>query len=99
MTRSDAFLTVCAYLRAGLLGGAHTPPAEISWELFVEVASFHYVTPALAACFDPESDVPGDVRDYFDAALALNGERNEKILSTLARVAALLNAIDVEPML
>src|SRR5262249_47539048 len=86
-------------LRAGLLGGEHPHQAEVSWELIIEVASFHYATATLAACFDSGTDVPGDVRNYFEAALALNKERNEKILSTLARVAGLLNAIDIEPVL
>ncbi|SDO34972.1 nucleotidyltransferase family protein [Afipia sp. GAS231] len=100
MTRWEAFTTVCSYLRAGLLGGEeHTHQADVTWELIIEVASFHYATPTLAACFDPEIDAPCDVRNYFEAALALNKKRNEKILSTLARVAGLLNAIDIEPVL
>ena len=99
MTRWEAFTSVCSYLRAGLLGGEPTHQAEVSWELMIEVASFHFVTTTLAACFDPDMEVPGDVRDYFEAALALNDKRNEKILSTLARVAGLLNAIDIEPVL
>jgi hypothetical protein len=99
MTRWEAFTTLCSYLRAGLLGGKHTEPAEVTWELIVEIASFHYATTTLAACFDPAVKVPGDVREYFEAALALNKNRNEQILSTLARVAGLLNAIDIEPVL
>jgi Uncharacterised nucleotidyltransferase len=99
MTRWEAFTTVCSCLRAGLLGGEHPHQAEITWELMIEVASFHYATPTLAACFDPDMDVPADVRDYFGSVLALNEERNEQILSTLARVAGLLNAIDIEPVL
>jgi Uncharacterised nucleotidyltransferase len=99
MTRWEAFETVCAYLRAGLLGGAPVLPAEVTWELIVEVASFHYATTTLATCIKPTGDVPGDVRDYFESALALNEKRNEQMLSTLARVAGLLNAIDIEPLL
>jgi Uncharacterised nucleotidyltransferase len=99
MTRWEAFTTVCSYLRAGLLGGEHTHQADVTWELMIEIASFHYATTTLAACFDPDMQVPGDVRDYFEAALALNKNRNEQILSTLARVAGLLNAIDIEPVL
>jgi hypothetical protein len=99
MTRWEAFTTVCSYLRAGLLDGEHTRQAEVTWELIIEVASFHCATPTLAACFDPDDDIPSDVRDYFEAALALNKKRNKQILSTLARVAGLLNAIDIEPVL
>jgi hypothetical protein len=99
MTRWEAFMAVCSCLRAGLPGGAHARPPEVTWELMIEVASFHYATPTLAACLDRDIDVPGDVRDYFASALALNETRNEKLLATLARVAGLLNTIDIEPVL
>jgi hypothetical protein len=99
MTRSEAFEAVCSYLRTGLLGGEPMRPAAVSWELIVEVASFHYATTTLAACFGPDADVPGDVRDYFESVLELNNKRNEQMLSTLARVAGLLNVIDIEPVL
>jgi Uncharacterised nucleotidyltransferase len=99
MTRWEAFTTVCSYLRAGLFGGEHTHQGEVTWELMIEVASFHSVTPTLAACFDPDIDIPSDVCEYFESVLALNKKRNEQILSTLARVAGLLNAIDIEPVL
>jgi hypothetical protein len=99
MTRWEAVTTVCSCLRAGLLDGERTHQAEVNWELMIEIASFHYATTTLAACLDPGTDVPADVRDYFAAALALNKKRNEQILSTLARVAGLLNAIDIEPVL
>jgi hypothetical protein len=39
------------------------------------------------------------VRRYFDAVLMLNGRRNEKLLKGLARVAAVLNAIEIQPVL
>src|SRR6185295_3091698 len=64
----------------------------------IEVASFHYVTPALAGCLRTDANVPSDVREYVDAMAALNDQRNEKMLASLARVARLLNAIDVEPV-
>lgn len=99
MTRWDAFTTVCSYLRAGFLGGEPAQRADVTWELIIEVASFHYVTPTLATCFNPDAEMPGDVRDYFASALALNKKRNEKMLATLERVASLLNAIDIEPVL
>src|SRR5262249_34829931 len=39
------------------------------------------------------------MRRYFDAVLMLNGRRNEKLLKGWARVATVLNAVDVEPVL
>ena len=37
-------------------------------------------------------------REYLDAVLRFNSERNALLLVTLKRVAALLNAIDIEPV-
>jgi Uncharacterised nucleotidyltransferase len=99
VTRWEAFTTICSYLRAGLLGGRRKINRNLTWELIIEVASFHHVTPALARCLKKDKDVPGDVRDYFEAALALNMQRNERMLSSLARIAGLLNAIGIEPLL
>jgi hypothetical protein len=96
--RWDALLWICARLRAGLLGGAAEPASQVPWELAIEVASFHYVTPALAACLT-RADPPADVRDYFEAAASLNGVRNARMLDGLARTAGVLNAIGIEPLL
>ena len=99
MTRWEALTKICSYLRAGLLGGERELNRDLTWELIIEVASFHHVTPALASCLNKVEDVPAHVRDYFQSVLALNMQRNEQMLSGLARVASLLNAIDIEPVL
>ena len=98
MTRWDAFKALCGYLRAGLLGGERPRHGGIAWESLIEIASFHYVTPALAWCLGKDEGVPRDVREYFAAAAALNERRNELMQCGLARVVGLLNAIDIEPM-
>ena len=38
MTRWDALLAICGYLRAGLLGGPRAAPHDVQWEMIVEVA-------------------------------------------------------------
>ncbi|MGB9364810.1 MAG: nucleotidyltransferase family protein [Xanthobacteraceae bacterium] len=98
MTRWDAFTATCGLLRAGLLGGERPARADIAWELMIEVASFHYVAPALAWCLRDEP-MPDDVGEYFSSVAALNGQRNERMLAGAARVAALLNGIGIEPVL
>lgn len=98
MTRWDAFTALCGYLRAGLLGGERYRHGGVAWESLIEIASFHYVTPTLARCLGRDADVPEDVREYFEAAAALNARRNELMQRGLARVVGLLNAIDIEPM-
>ena len=98
MRRWDAFTALCGYLRAALLDGERSAPRPFSWESLIEIASFHYVTPTVGGCLGDEADVPGDVREYFTAAAALNGRRNALMQASLARVTGLLNAIDIAPM-
>ncbi len=100
MKRSRAFNAVCGHLRAGLLG-ARSPGWHpwLEWESLVEVSRSHYVSPALAWCLRNKSSLPAELRGYCEAVLMLNGKRNEKLLKGLARVAAVLNAIDIEPVL
>ncbi len=100
MKRWQTFVALSGHLRAGLLGGA--PPAaatDIHWKLLIEASSYHYVTPALAWCLRDRTGMPSDVADFFEATLTLNGRRNERLSGALARVAAALNAIDIEPVL
>jgi hypothetical protein len=100
LNRWQAFIALCDYLRAGLLGGK--PPIQqdtISWELLIEASSHHYVTPALAWCLKERPGIPPEVRDYLDTVFALNGKRNEALLAALTRIVAALNAIDIEPVL
>jgi hypothetical protein len=100
MTRWDAFADMCGYLRAGLLKGR--PPrgrGNRDWKLLIELSSFHYVTPSLAGCLHDEPGVPHEIREYLDAVLTLNGQRNTVLLEALSRIVATLNAVDIEPVL
>lgn len=100
MRRWDAFVLVCDYLREGLLGEAPVRNAQsIRWEALINTSSRHYVTPALAWCLRGFANIPTEIRAYFEAALALNGERNVVQLTSLARIVAALNEIDIEPLL
>jgi hypothetical protein len=98
--RSQALNAVCHHLNAGLLA-ARSPGDDpgLAWGALIEVSDPHYVTPALAWCLRDEASLPPEVRRYFQAVFFRNEKRNEKLLKTLARVAAALNAIDVEPTL
>jgi Uncharacterised nucleotidyltransferase len=99
LRRWAAFNAVCDYLRAGLVGGAPSgTDREAAWEDLVALSSEHFVTPALAWCVRQDRSLPDDVREYLDAVLRLNSERNALLLVTLKRVAALPNAIDIEPV-
>jgi Uncharacterised nucleotidyltransferase len=99
VNRWQAFIALCSYFRAGLLGGKPPSQGSISWELLIEASSYHYVTPALAWCLKERPEVPLEVRDYLDTILALNHKRNDALLAALTRIVAALNAIDIEPVL
>jgi hypothetical protein len=100
VTRWEAFTTVCGHLRCGLLAGPSPfPIGKVRWDLLISVSSQHLVTPALAWCLRDQSAVPPDVQAYFEAALALNGRRNARILDGLARIVAALNSANIEPIL
>jgi hypothetical protein len=100
LNRWETFVLLCGYLQAGLLGGTPPRPAgDIRWKLLIEASSHHYVTPALAWCLQNQIGIPSEVCEYFDAALTLNGRRNERLIEVLVRIVAALNAIDIEPVL
>jgi hypothetical protein len=100
MTRWDAFADVCGCLRGGLLGGEPLrPPRNRDWKLLIELSSFHYATPSLAGCLNDEPGIPREIREYLDAVLTLNGQRNAILLEALSRIVTTLNAIDIEPVL
>lgn len=68
-------------------------PTEISdWEGFVRVASAELLLPALAG------KIP-DVDGFLSAVLELNRERNLRLLDDAREIAAVFNAIDIEPVL
>ena len=98
MTRWDALVAICGSLRAGLLGGERRSADNVRWDLAIEIASFHLVTPALAWCLRDEP-MPEDVGEYFSSVAALNRQRNAQMLAGLDRVTAALNAVDIEPVL
>jgi Uncharacterised nucleotidyltransferase len=100
VTRWDAFADVCGYLRAGLIGGK--PPRgrrNREWKLLIDMSKSHFATPSLAGCLHDEPGIPREIREYSDAVLALNGRRNVILLEALSRIVAVLNAIDIEPVL
>jgi hypothetical protein len=99
--RWEAFTSLCGYLRAGLLGGERQPTnRSVPWELLIEASSYHFVTPALGWCLMQQlSAPPHEVRQYFEEIVALNTERNEKLVMGLASIVNALNAIDIEPVL
>jgi hypothetical protein len=100
MTRWEAFTSICDQLAVGLL--KHEPKPHLSkvdWKRLINVSSRHFVTPALGWCFKDKANLPPEIRAYFDAALVLNARRNDQLLKALKRVTAVLNLIDIEPIL
>lgn len=99
MRRWEIYRAMCERLAAGLLGQpAAAVAGDLPFETIVEASSEHLVTPALAWSFR-DAHTPPELGDYFDAVLTLNRRRNETLAATLATVAGLLNAIEIEPVL
>ena len=96
---TQALAAICYHLRGGLLGTRPRWRRRLAWASLIDIGTQQYVTPALAWCLRDKSFVPADVRGYFKAVLLLNEQHNEKLLNGLARVAATLNQIDIEPVL
>jgi hypothetical protein len=97
--RWNAFLTVCALLRPALNGRIATISNVPDWRPIIEAASRHLVSPTLTAALRRLSDVPADVREYFEAVLLMNTTRNFALQSALKEIIPALNEIDVEPVL
>ena len=101
MKRYRAFNALCAVLRAGLLDEHRSldSPPQAPWPLLIELGSGHAVIPSVAWCLKGKTYIPHDVGAYFESILTLNRIRNERMLEGLERIAAALNAIDIEPVL
>jgi hypothetical protein len=70
-----------------------------AWEELIGAARAHVVIPSLAWSSRGNRSVPAPLRSYLDAALRLNGKRNERLSNQIEQVAGALNAIDIEPIL
>ncbi len=96
---------VCAWLSRIVEGSDAAGPA-FAWpvepdatERVIAYASRQLVTPALGWALRDEPTLPTPVREYLDAALYLNGERNARLLDGLASALDRLAAIGVTPVL
>lgn len=96
----DGFLSLCRHLRAGLLDDTDGPCGPVGNVLnLIQVSSQHLVTPSLAWCLRDSAGPDADAQAFFEAALHLNGRRNDQLLAGLARIVRALNAGGIEPML
>ncbi|WP_198350956.1 nucleotidyltransferase family protein [Flavisphingomonas formosensis] len=94
-------LLLAACLRP-LFGGE--APAAIShpdfdWEALIRHSGDHLTTPALACALRGQAGLPDEVRAYFEALLALNGERNAQIRAAMPGLAAAINGCGATPLL
>lgn len=97
--RSQIFELTAGWLApGGDPGGLDGLPTE-SWIAVIDASSHHFVTPALAWYLRDAEAVPAPVRDFLGATLALNRERNRKLLSALLEIGGVLNAASIKPQL
>jgi Uncharacterised nucleotidyltransferase len=92
-----AFKNICDLLAIG----EHTQLLSLeswNWELIVEIASKHFVSPALAHPLNNQRNAPQDAKDYFNAILELNRARNEIQIEGLKTIATKLQAQHINPL-
>lgn len=96
-----ALIRALAALVAPLAGGDASidVPSVADWPRLIGLASRHGLAPAVGAVHAGRAIMPDPVRDYFEAALWLNGERNQMIRQGLGRTLDALAAADVRPLL
>lgn len=99
MRRWQVFSALCGHLRSGLLGGHRDIFRLGSWEELIEAARAHVVIPSLGWCVREDKSLSPPLHSYLDAALRLNGKRNERLCNQLEQAAGALNAVDIEPVL
>ena len=100
MTRWETYRLLCRLLaRCCDKAEPHLDLAAVDWPALIEASSHHLVTPALAWCMADDEAIPPDVRDYLQAALALNTQRNEMLLDVLESIVRALNSADITPVL
>lgn len=76
--------------------------SNIEWPVVIEIASVYYLSAAIYPSLSRKGlldFIPPEVRDYFLGVLELNRERNQKLRDQTVVFSALLNEIDVEPLL
>src|SRR5262245_55687260 len=86
LDRWEAFLHICGFLEAYLDNRPSRSMRVTNWPLVINLASEHLVSTVLGISLQKSSMVPDPVRDYFEAVLSLNAERNaiiEKSVSSL----------------
>ncbi|HKY83157.1 MAG TPA: nucleotidyltransferase family protein [Sphingobium sp.] len=95
MARRDDLRGLLAYLRGDM-------PAAPDWTGVIALANKALCSPALAARLIESGQfslLPTDVRTFLKDIHRRNKERNRRLLAQLDEAAAILNAIDVRPIL
>jgi hypothetical protein len=100
MTRWEAFGFISNALQSILRREALSIDADrISWDVVLQLASEHVVTPTLAWALKDAPGIPEEVRDYLNITLDLNHRRNESTVDCLEAALAALNSVGCEPLL
>lgn len=90
MSRARVLAQLCR-----LLAGASEPPA--AWDAILAMANLALVTPRLEQRLEA-LNAPQDVQTFVREVADRNRQRNRRLFGQMGEVAALLNAIDVTPL-
>jgi hypothetical protein len=100
MRRWEAFRFISNALQSILRRKTLSIEADrISWDVVLQLASEHFVTPTLAWALKDTRGIPEEVRDYLNITLDLNHRRNETIVDCLKAASSALNSVGCEPLL
>jgi hypothetical protein len=104
MKPRDQLLLLGACLSGQAERRAHIAEGIVSapWPELLQRAGTHLVTPSLAGTLADAgvlAALPEPVRDYLQTIRDLNGARNRTLYAELARIAAALNSVGIEPQL
>ena len=101
MTRWEALSFISDTLRSMLPGRplSALEAENVSWDVVLELASEHAVTPTLAWALRRADLIPAEVGDYLSITLELNCRRNRNMLDGLELAVAALNSADCQPVL
>ncbi len=99
LSRWDSYNLLCDLLKHCIDGSECALPVQPPWEQLITLSSHYLVTPALAWSLRDVSAVRIEVRDFLDAILALNRERNRTIIETLVSVLGVWDAEGIPSVL
>ena len=95
----DALAAIGHWLRPCFGGETVAPAPDQNWAAIIEIASRNMVAPALGWVWATQPGLPPDIAQVFAALLAMNRERNARMLAGVEEMLVVLNREGIVPVL